>query len=61
MTVGVFFANLVVARRERTYEGSVPLVVYGAMTAAIIAAATNAATPSTTSAKPSAAKRPYPC
>ena len=28
--VGVFFANLVVAKRERTYEGSLPLVVYGA-------------------------------
>jgi len=40
VTVGVFFANLVVARRERTYEGSVPLVVYGAMTAAIIAVIT---------------------
>ena len=36
----VFFANLVVARRERTYEGSLPLVVYGAMTAAIIAVIT---------------------
>lgn len=33
----VFFANLVVARREKTYEGSLPLVVYGAVTAAIIA------------------------
>jgi cytochrome c oxidase subunit 1 len=40
VTVGVFFANLVVARRERTYEGSLPLVVYGAMTAAIIAVIT---------------------
>jgi cytochrome c oxidase subunit 1 len=40
VTVGVFFANLVVARREKTYEGSVPLVVYGAMTAAIIAVIT---------------------
>jgi cytochrome c oxidase subunit 1 len=39
-TVGVFFANLVVAKRERTYEGSLPLVVYGAMTAAIIAVIT---------------------
>ncbi|HLV27127.1 MAG TPA: cbb3-type cytochrome c oxidase subunit I [Gemmatimonadales bacterium] len=36
----VFFANLVVARRERTYEGSLPLVVYGAATAAIIAVIT---------------------
>ena len=40
VTVGVFFANLVVAKRERTYEGSVPLVVYGAITAAIIAVIT---------------------
>ncbi len=40
VTVGVFFANLVVARRERTYNGSLPLVVYGAMTAAIIAVIT---------------------
>jgi cytochrome c oxidase subunit 1 len=37
---GVFFANLVVAKRERTYVGSLPLVVYGAMTAAIIAVIT---------------------
>ena len=35
--VGVFFATLVVARQERTYEGSVPLVTFGALTAAIIA------------------------
>ena len=40
ITVGIFFANLVVAKRERRYEGSVPLVVYGAMTAAIIAVIT---------------------
>jgi cytochrome c oxidase subunit 1 len=40
VTVGVFFANLVVAKREKTYEGSLPLVVYGAMTAAIIAVIT---------------------
>ncbi|HXW08298.1 MAG TPA: cbb3-type cytochrome c oxidase subunit I [Vicinamibacterales bacterium] len=40
VTVGIFFTNLVVARRERTYEGSLPLVVYGAMTAAIIAVIT---------------------
>jgi cytochrome c oxidase subunit 1 len=33
----IFFANLHVAKRERTYEGSLPLVVYGAATAAIIA------------------------
>ncbi|WP_374668464.1 cbb3-type cytochrome c oxidase subunit I [Ramlibacter sp.] len=33
----VFFGTLVVAKRERTYEGSVPLVTFGAITAAIIA------------------------
>lgn len=33
----VFFGTLVVARAERTYEGSIPLVTFGAMTAAIIA------------------------
>jgi len=33
----VFFGTLVVARREKTYEGSVPLVTFGATTAAIIA------------------------
>src|SRR5512134_1724445 len=38
--VGQFFATLVVAKRERTYSGSVPLVTFGALTAAIIAAAT---------------------
>ena len=35
--VGVFFGTLVVAREERTYEGSIPLVTFGALTAAIIA------------------------
>jgi cytochrome c oxidase subunit 1 len=35
--VFVFFGTLVVARAERTYEGSVPLVTFGALTAAIIA------------------------
>ncbi|MCC7042961.1 MAG: cbb3-type cytochrome c oxidase subunit I [Acidobacteria bacterium] len=40
LTTCIFFANLVVAKRERRYEGSVPLVVYGAMTAAIIAVIT---------------------
>ena len=40
VTVAIFFANLVVARREQTYRGSLPLVVYGAMTAAIIAVIT---------------------
>jgi cytochrome c oxidase subunit 1 len=37
---GHFFAILVVAKRERTYTGSVPLVTFGAVTAAIIAVAT---------------------
>jgi cytochrome c oxidase subunit 1 len=36
----IFFATLVVAKRERTYEGSVPLVTFGAATAAIIAVIT---------------------
>lgn len=36
----LFFATLVVARRERTYEGSVPLVTFGALTAAVIAVIT---------------------
>ncbi|MCR4339035.1 MAG: cbb3-type cytochrome c oxidase subunit I [Gemmatimonadaceae bacterium] len=40
IVTGVFFANLAIAKRERTYEGSMPLVVYGAMTAAIIAVIT---------------------
>ena len=33
----VFFGTLVVAKREKTYEGSVPLVTFGAITDAIIA------------------------
>ncbi len=33
----VFFGTLVVAKRDQTYEGSVPLVTFGAITAAIIA------------------------
>lgn len=33
----VFFATLVVAKAEKTYEGSVPLVTFGAITAGIIA------------------------
>jgi cytochrome c oxidase subunit 1 len=40
LTVGIFFATLVVAKQERTYQGSVPLVTYGALTAAIIAVIT---------------------
>ena len=38
--VAIFFGNLVMAKRERTYEGSLPLVVYGALAAAIIAVIT---------------------
>ncbi len=33
----VFFGTLVVAREEKTYQGSIPLVTFGALTAAIIA------------------------
>jgi cytochrome c oxidase subunit 1 len=33
----VFFGTLVIAKEERTYEGSIPLVTFGAVTAAIIA------------------------
>lgn len=33
----VFFGTLVIAREEKTYEGSVPIVTFGAITAAIIA------------------------
>jgi len=39
----VFFATLVIAKEEGTYEGSVPLVTFGAITAAIIAVFTIAA------------------
>ena len=38
--VGQFFATLTIAKREKTYTGSVPLVVYGAIAAAIIAVIT---------------------
>ena len=34
---GVFFGTLVIAKEEKTYEGSIPLVTFGALTAAIIA------------------------
>jgi len=34
---GVFFGTLVIARDEKTYTGSIPLVTFGALTAAIIA------------------------
>ncbi len=37
---GQFFATLTIAKREKRYEGSMPLVVYGALTAAIIAVIT---------------------
>jgi cytochrome c oxidase subunit I len=40
IVTGIFFGTLVVAKRERTYEGSVPLVTFGATTAAIIAVIT---------------------
>ncbi len=33
----VFFGTLVIAKEEKTYEGSVPLVTYGATVAAVIA------------------------
>ena len=35
--VGIFFATLAIAKEEGTYEGSIPLVTFGALTAAIIA------------------------
>jgi cytochrome c oxidase subunit 1 len=40
VVVCIFFGTLVVAKRERTYQGSVPLVTFGAITAAIIAVIT---------------------
>jgi len=40
IVTGQFFATLVVAKRERTYEGSLPLITFGAATAAIIAVIT---------------------
>lgn len=33
----IFFATLAIAKEENTYEGSIPLVTFGALTAAIIA------------------------
>jgi cytochrome c oxidase subunit 1 len=38
--VGNYFGTLYIAKRDSTYEGSVPLVVFGATAAAIIAVAT---------------------
>src|SRR4030065_25858 len=32
----VFFGTLVVAKAERTYEGSIPLVTFGALNAALL-------------------------
>jgi cytochrome c oxidase subunit 1 len=40
VATALFFATLVVAKRERAYEGSIPLVTFGALTAAIIAVIT---------------------
>ncbi len=40
VAVGLFFATLHIAKKEKTYEGSLPLVVFGALTAAIIAVGT---------------------
>jgi cytochrome c oxidase subunit I len=40
VVVSHFFASLVVAKQERRYEGSIPLITFGAMTAAIIAVIT---------------------
>ncbi|HEU5197224.1 MAG TPA: cbb3-type cytochrome c oxidase subunit I [Methylomirabilota bacterium] len=40
VVTSLFFATLIVARREKTYEGSIPLVSFGALTAAIIAVIT---------------------
>jgi len=37
IAVFVFFGTLVIAKQENTYQGSVPLVTFGAITAAIIA------------------------
>jgi cytochrome c oxidase subunit 1 len=37
IAVFVFFGTLVIAKQEKTYEGSVPLVTFGAVTAAVIA------------------------
>lgn len=34
---GLFFANIITAKREGTYQGSLPLVVYGLLAAAVIA------------------------
>jgi cytochrome c oxidase subunit I len=40
IAVGNFFGTIYIAKRDKTYSGSVPLVVFGAITAAIIAVVT---------------------
>ena len=40
IAVSLFFAALVVAKREKTYPGSLPLVSFGGLTAAVIAVIT---------------------
>jgi len=40
LVVCIFFGTLVIAKREKTYTGSMPLVTFGAATAAIIAVIT---------------------
>lgn len=40
IAVGNFFGTLYIAKRDKTYKGSVPLVVFGATAAAIIAVVT---------------------
>ncbi|MDH5752171.1 MAG: cbb3-type cytochrome c oxidase subunit I [Deltaproteobacteria bacterium] len=40
LVVTLFFASIIVAKKENTYQGSVPLVTFGAITAAIIAVIT---------------------
>ncbi len=37
IAVFVFFGTLVIAKEDKTYDGSIPLVTFGALTAAIIA------------------------
>src|SRR5690606_38280162 len=40
IATSLFFAALVVAKKEKTYKGSIPLVTFGALTAAIISVIT---------------------
>ena len=37
IVTGLFFGTITIAKREKTYEGSLPLITFGAATAAIIA------------------------